>query len=96
MYPNCVWIFNMRELRMAAVLHQTTAIRSLSWHDSTAVLCVVTALPNVYVWQPSGCLCVHQPAVSDPRQLRWAPAVDTLLIASAASFCLAVPDWATY
>lgn len=79
-----------------AVLHQTAAVRSIAWHDSSVVLCVVTNLPNVYVWQPSGCLCIPQPAVSESRQLRWVPAADTLMISSTASFCLAVPDWATY
>jgi WD40 repeat protein len=95
-YPNCVWIINVSELAVVAVLQQASPVRSFSWHDVSPILVVATDASNIFVWQPSGCLSIPQPAVNDPRLVRWAPGNDTLLIAGSTSFCLAVPDWATY
>lgn len=95
-YPNCVWIINISELAVVAILQQVTAVKSMAWHDSSPVLSVITDTLNVYVWQPTGCLCIPQPAIEDSKLLKWAKSCDTLMIAGGSTFCLAVPDWATY
>lgn len=96
-YPTCVWIFNLSDLMIVAVLQQTSPVRFLTWHDTSPILTVITNDANaLFVWQPSGCLCIPQPAVLDARHLAWMARRDTLLISGNSSFSLAVPDWATY
>lgn len=96
-YPTCVWIFNLSELIIVAVLQQAHPVRSLSWHDASPILTIITNdASHLFVWQPTGCLCIPQPAVQDARHLAWMAYKDTLLISGGSSFSLAVPDWATY
>lgn len=96
-YPTYVWILNVSELIIVAVLQQVHSVRSLIWHDSNPILTVITNdTSNLFVWQPTGCMCIPQPAVQDARHLAWMAHKDTLLISGSSSFSLAVPDWATY
>ena len=96
-YPTCVWIFNLSDLMIVAVLQQINPVRSLAWHDTNPILTVITSdASTLFVWQPSGCLCIPQPAVPDARHLTWMTRKDTLLIFGGSSFSLAVPDWVTY
>ncbi len=83
-------------MAVIAVLHQVAPIRSFTWHDSNPLLTLVTDSPNVYIWQPTGCLCIPQPVLGDARLVRWAPLIDTLVVASADAFTLAVPSWSEY
>lgn len=96
-YPTCVWILNVSEMAIVAVLHQVHQIRSLVWHDQSPILMILTAgHAGIFVWQPNGCLCVPQPSVPDARHLMWLRRRETLLITGGSTFSLATPDWATY
>lgn len=95
-YPTCVWIYNVVEMALVAVLQQLQPVRSLSWSETSSSLVVATEAPTLFVWQPSGCLCIPQPTVKDPRLVKWASERDVLLVGGTGTFSLAVPDWATY
>lgn len=96
-YPNCIWIVNLSSMCIVAVLHQANNIRSISWHDSHMVLTILTTRPgSIYLWEPSGCMCIPQPAISDPRSLSWLDGLETLLIAGSSSFTLASPEWVSF
>lgn len=99
-----MWILNVPDLTIIAILQQSSPIRSFSWNgggkddDLPALSLVTIESTNIYIWRPTGCLCIPQPAIPDPRIVRWTAngAGDTLLIVGSLSFCLAVPDWTTY
>lgn len=96
-YPNCVWVINLSSMCIAAVLHQANNIRSISWHDSRVALTILTSRPgHIYLWEPSGCMCIPQPAISDPRSLYWLDSLETLLIVGNSSFSLASPEWISF
>lgn len=96
-YPSVIYIISVLDFAASAILYQTSPVKGMCWHDQTTLLTVVCeGTSNIYVWQPTGCLSIPQPAVDGARHVTWAPSCDTLLISGPSSFCLAVPDWACY
>jgi hypothetical protein len=107
--PNHVFIFRTEDLLTShfvpkVVLSQIQFVRQITWHDTSALLSIVTADPNpsrpstyLYMWQEEdGAVAIAvPPGLCDVRSARWAAGADSLVISASRSFCLAVPNWAS-
>ena len=86
--PCAVWIWDMMELALAAVLLQTSAVREVSWDPHQARLAIATGNSRLYLWSPAGCVsvCVPcNPSFSLTR-LAWHPDGTSLALLSSSHF----------
>lgn len=59
--PNAVWIWDVRKLRLFAVLEQLRPVRSFHWDPQQPRLAICTGGSKVYLWSPAGCVSVQVP-----------------------------------
>ncbi|XP_070330277.1 WD repeat-containing protein WRAP73 isoform X2 [Odocoileus virginianus] len=88
--PNAVWIWDIRKLRLLAVLEQLCAVRAFQWGPQQPRLAICTGGSKVYLWSPAGCVSVQVPGEGDFQVLSlcWHPSGDSLALLSKDHFCL--------
>ncbi|KAK2493697.1 hypothetical protein MC885_010390, partial [Smutsia gigantea] len=65
--PNAVWIWDVRKLRLFAVLEQLHPVRSFHWDPQQPRLAICTGGSKVYLWSPAGCISVQVPGEGEHR-----------------------------
>lgn len=97
-YSNCVWIFDLKALRLKALLHQLKPIQDFLWHPSRNVLTIAIGSDHTYFWQPDGTHCIPYPRENinegnfSIKSLKWMKPQNTLLMNSTDKFCLGLPE----
>lgn len=88
--PNAVWIWDIRKLRLLAVLEQLCTVRAFQWGPQQPRLAICTGGSKVYLWSPAGCVSVQVPGEGDFQVLSlcWHPSGDSLALLSKDHFCL--------
>ncbi|XP_059944834.1 WD repeat-containing protein WRAP73 isoform X2 [Mesoplodon densirostris] len=88
--PTAVWIWDIRKLRLFAVLEQLSAVRCFQWDPRQARLAICTGGSKVYLWSPAGCVSVQVPGEGDFQVLSlcWHLSGDSLALLSKDHFCL--------
>eukprot|EP00069_Balaena_mysticetus_P011953 bmy_21478T0 len=88
--PTAVWIWDIRKLRLFAVLEQLSAVRCFQWDPRQARLAICTGGSKVYLWSPAGCMSVQVPGEGDFQVLSlcWHLSGDSLALLSKDHFCL--------
>lgn len=88
--PNAVWIWEMRDLEVAAILIHKDPVRAAAWDPTCTRLVLCTGSSHLYMWTPSGAYCVSVPlpqfSVTD---LKWNSDGSCLLLKDKDSFCCA-------
>ena len=88
--PCAVWVWDMVELGLAALLLQTTAVKDLSWDPTQPRLAIAAGNSRLYLWSPAGCVSVCVPC--DPSfslsRLAWHPSGTSLVLLSSSHFCV--------
>lgn len=88
--PMVLWVWDMCQLELAAILVQKDPIRTAAWDPSNTRLVFCTGSSRLYMWTPSGAYCVSVPlpqfSVTD---LKWNSDGSSLLVKDKDSFCLA-------
>ncbi|KAL8578312.1 hypothetical protein ACOMHN_005703 [Nucella lapillus] len=88
--PRVLWIWNVCQLQLCAVLIQDSAIDFVSWDPQKARLAVCTGSSKLYMWSPEGCLCVDVPAEASfkVRRVDWQPDGGSLLLMGNKQMCV--------
>lgn len=88
--PNAVWVWDIRKLRLSAVLEQLGAVRAFQWDPQQPRLAICTGGPRVHLWSPAGCVSVQVPGEGDfpVLSLCWHRTGDSLALLSKDHFCL--------
>lgn len=88
--PTSLWIWDICQLRLAAVLIQKDTIRAAAWDPTSARLAVCTGTSHLYIWTPSGAFCVNVPVPQFTIiDLKWSSDGSCLLLKDKESFCCA-------
>lgn len=66
--PNAVWIWDIRKLRLLAVLEQLCTVRAFQWGPQQPRLAICTGGSKVYLWSPAGCVSVQVPGEGERGQ----------------------------
>nr|XP_036855650.1 WD repeat-containing protein WRAP73 isoform X5 [Manis javanica] len=92
--PNAVWIWDVRKLRLFAVLEQLRPVRSFHWDPQQPRLAICTGGSKVYLWSPAGCVSVQVPGEGDFQVLSlcWHLHGGSLALLSKDHFCLCFLD----
>ncbi|XP_057355625.1 WD repeat-containing protein WRAP73 isoform X5 [Manis pentadactyla] len=92
--PNAVWIWDVRKLRLFAVLEQLRPVRSFHWDPQQPRLAICTGGSKVYLWSPAGCVSVQVPGEGDFHVLSlcWHLHGGSLALLSKDHFCLCFLD----
>ena len=61
--PTTVWLWDVSSLRLAALLVQTSPVRSLAWDPALPRLALVTGQSSLHLWTPLGALISRVPQV---------------------------------
>ena len=96
-YSNCVWIFDLKQFKLKAMLLQLRPIQDFCWHSSKNVLTCAIGSDHVYFWQPDGTHCIPYPSTdstSNPniKSIKWMKNQRTILMNGNESFCLGIPE----
>lgn len=59
--PYAVWVWDVQQLRLLAVLEQLAPVRTFQWDPQRPRLALCTGGPRVYLWSPAGCVSVQVP-----------------------------------
>ena len=88
--PTAVWIWDMAELSLTAVLLQTSAVRDLRWDPAQPRLAIATGNSRLYLWSPAGCVsvCISSDASLSLSHLTWHPLGTCLALLSSSNFCV--------
>uniref|UniRef100_A0A803KS83 WD-repeat protein n=1 Tax=Chenopodium quinoa TaxID=63459 RepID=A0A803KS83_CHEQI len=88
--PTTLWIWDMQQLQLAAILLQKEPIKAAVWNPTSCRLAFCTGSSHLYIWTPSGAYCVSNPlphfTVVD---LKWNSDGSYLLLKDKESFCCA-------
>ncbi|KAL8141458.1 hypothetical protein V2J09_014490 [Rumex salicifolius] len=88
--PTALWIWDMCQLELAAILVQKDPIRTAAWDPTCTRLVLCTGSSHLYMWTPSGACCVSVPL---PRfsviDLKWNSDGSSVLLKDKDSFCCA-------
>ena len=88
--PSAVWVWDMLELGLAALLLQSAPVREACWDPHQARLAIATGNNRLYLWSPAGCVSVCVPC--DPSfsltRLVWHPDGTALALLSSSHFCV--------
>ena len=88
--PTAVWVWDMEELSLAALLLQTSPVRDLRWDPTQPRLAIATGNSRLYLWSPAGCVSVCVPC--EPsfslNHLLWHPSGTSLALLSASHFAV--------
>lgn len=106
-YSNCVWIFDLKQFRLKALLLQLRPIQDFCWHASKNVLTCAIGSEHVYFWQPDGTHCIPYPSnnvnfenndnsstssTATIKSVKWLKNQKTILMNGNNSFCLGIPE----
>ena len=87
---SAVWIWDMLELSLVALLLQSGPVREACWDPHQARLAIATGNSRLYLWSPAGCVSVCVPC--DPSisltRLVWHPDGTALALLSSSHFCV--------
>ena len=61
--PTTVWVWDIPSLSLAALLVQTSPVRSLAWDPALPRLALVTGQSSLHLWTPLGALISRVPQV---------------------------------
>ena len=61
--PTTVWLWDITSLRLAALLVQSSPVRSLAWDPALPRLALVTGQSSLHLWTPLGALISRVPQV---------------------------------
>lgn len=88
--PCAVWLWDMKELALSAVLLQTQTIKDVSWDPTQPRLAIATGNNRLYLWSPAGCVSVTLPSNTSfsVSKLLWHPSGKSLLLLSSSHFCV--------
>ena len=88
--PCAVWVWDMLELRLAALLLHTSPVRDVQWDPCQPRLAIATGCGRLYLWSPAGAVSVCVPC--DPAfsltRLVWHPNGTSLALLSSSHFCV--------
>lgn len=85
-----LWIWDMCNLELAAILVQKDPIRAAAWDPTSARLVMSTGSSHLYMWTPSGAYCVNVPLPEfNVLDLKWNSDGSCLFLKDKESFCCA-------
>ncbi|KAJ1975108.1 hypothetical protein H4R35_003304, partial [Dimargaris xerosporica] len=74
--PNCLWVWNMKSLRLCAFIHMLDPVRIARWNPALPSLLAFACSENcVYLWRPDkGCEFYELPAANFQLvNFKWSP-----------------------
>lgn len=88
--PRAVWIWDMVNIELCAVLVQMERVATFEWDPRANRLAIVTGSERVYVWSPDGASFVQIPLPGfTAKTLSWNPVGDSFLLGDKGTFCCA-------
>ena len=85
-----VWIWDMVNIELCAVLVQMQRVAAFEWDPRSNRLAVVTGSDRAYVWSPEGASFVRIPLPGfTAKTLSWNPVGDSFLLGDTGTFCCA-------
>ncbi|PIA50340.1 hypothetical protein AQUCO_01300824v1 [Aquilegia coerulea] len=88
--PTVLWIWDIHQLELAAILVQKDPIRAAAWDPTCSRLVLCTGSDHLYMWTASGACCVNIPlpqfTITD---LKWNSDGSCLLLKDRETFCCA-------
>ncbi|KAI8801005.1 WD40-repeat-containing domain protein [Cladochytrium replicatum] len=91
--PNCLWIWDISQIRQVAYMQQLTPIKMVAWNPiEPSILAFTCGGPCIYVWggDSYGCEAFEVPAVNFAvSSFRWNPDGKSLVLMDKDKFCLA-------
>jgi hypothetical protein len=85
-----VWIWDMVNIELCAVLVQMRRVAAFEWDPRANRLAVVTGSERAYVWSPEGASFVRIPLPGfTAKTLSWNPVGDSFLLGDTGTFCCA-------
>ncbi|CAJ2629294.1 unnamed protein product [Trifolium pratense] len=88
--PTVLWVWNIRQLELTAILVQKDPIRVAAWDPTCTRLVFCTGSTHLYMWTPSGAFCVHVPLPQfSIIDLKWNSDGSCLLLKDKDTFCCA-------
>ena len=88
--PRAVWIWDMVNIELCAVLVQMDDVAAFEWDPRVNRLAIVTGSERVYVWSPDGASFVQIPLPGfTAKTLSWNPVGDSFLLGDKGTFCCA-------
>lgn len=88
--PTTLWIWDMQQLQLAAILLQKDSIKAAAWDPTSCRLAFCTGSSHLYMWTPSGAYCVSIPLPNFTIvDLKWNSDGTYLLLKDKESFCCA-------
>lgn len=88
--PTVLWVWDMHNLELAAILLQKDPIRAAAWDPECTRLVFCTGSSHLYMWTPSGAYCVNVPLPQfHVADLKWNTTGSCLLVKDKELFCCA-------
>jgi hypothetical protein len=88
--PRAVWIWDMVNIELCAVLVQMDDVAAFEWDPRMNRLAIVTGSERVYVWSPDGASFVQIPLPGfTAKTVSWNPVGDSFLLGDKGTFCCA-------
>ncbi|XP_073327003.1 WD repeat-containing protein WRAP73 [Pagrus major] len=89
-----VWVWDMQNMSLEAVLEQTSAVRCFQWDPRRPRLALCTGNSKLYLWSPAGCVSVEVPAEGgfQVQSLNWHCSGDSLILLGKEQLCLCYMD----
>ncbi|GER50818.1 WD-repeat protein [Striga asiatica] len=88
--PSVLWIWNVQQLELAAILIQKDPIRAAAWDPTSPRLFLCTGSTNLYMWTPLQTCCINVPFPQfSVLDLKWNLDGRYLLLKDKESFCCA-------
>lgn len=89
--PHAVWVWDVAEATLSAVLLHLSSIRSMAWSPAGTQLAVTTGVERVYLWTATGSSIVHIPLQEfSACSVAWSPDGSNMaLMDSQGAFCCA-------
>lgn len=88
--PHAVWVWDVEDATLAAVLLHVCGIRSMAWSPSATHLAVTTGVERVYLWTATGSSIVHIPLQDFAASaVTWGPDGRSMALMDKGAFCCA-------
>ncbi|XP_030278015.1 WD repeat-containing protein WRAP73 [Sparus aurata] len=89
-----VWVWDMQNMSLEAVLEQCSAVRCFQWDPRRPRLALCTGNSKLYLWSPAGCVSVEVPTEGgfQVQSLNWHCSGDSLILLGKEQLCLCYMD----
>ncbi|XP_034027428.1 WD repeat-containing protein WRAP73-like [Thalassophryne amazonica] len=89
-----LWVWEMQKSSLEAVLEHTAAVRCFQWDPRRPRLALCTGNSKLYLWSPTGCVCVPVPTENgfQVQSLIWHCGGDSLILLGKDHLCVCFMD----